>query len=88
MLTGTLMLVYIFMLLMLGAVIAFSYTVIKPLQTRWAIKKGRQIVASGTNVNSWQFHNVFRLLATAGSDREADYLWQKLLKMKEKTDKG
>ena len=86
MLTGTLMLVYIFLLLLLGAVIAFSYTVIKPLQTHWAIRKGRQIVASGKIKNTWQFRNVFRLLATAGNDREADYLWQKLQEIKDKAD--
>ena len=86
MLTGTLMLVYIFLLLLLGAVIAFSYTVIKPLQTHWAVRKGRQIVASGKIKNTWQFRNVFRLLATAGNDLEAAYLWHKLRDIKDKAD--
>ena len=74
MFTVTYLLFYILLMLFLGAVIAFSYTVIKPLQTHWAVRKGRQIVASGKIKNTWQFRNVFRLLATAGNDREADYL--------------
>ncbi len=78
----TQLLFYILLLLMLGAVIAFSYTVIKPLQTRWAVRQGRQIAASGKIKNRWQFNNVFRILATAGNDREADYLWRKLQELK------
>ena len=84
----TQLLFYIFMLLLLGAVIAFSYTVIKPLQSRWAVRQARQIAASGTIKSRWQFENVFRILATAGNDREADYLWRKLQELKNNQKSG
>ena len=83
MLHQTTLLFYIFMLLLLGAVIAFSYTVIKPLQARWAVKKGREIVASGTIKSRWRFENTYRLLATASHDLEAAELWRKLKEIKE-----
>ena len=86
MLTHTWLLFAIFLLLSLGAVIAFSYTVIKPLQTHWAVRKGRQFAASGKIKNTWQFRNVFRILATAGNDLEAADLWQRLQEIKDKTD--
>ncbi|MFC1962043.1 hypothetical protein ACFLWN_03245 [Chloroflexota bacterium] len=73
----------IFLLLVLGAVIAFSYTVIKPLQTRWAVRRGRIIAASGRIGSRWQFNNTYRMLATAGNDLEAAYLWEKLREIKE-----
>jgi hypothetical protein len=76
----------IFLLLLLGAVIAFSYTVIKPLQTRWALKRGREIAASGRIKSRWQFENTYRMLATAPNDREATYLWEKLRDIKEKAE--
>ncbi len=72
----------IFLLLLLGAVIAFSYTVIKPVQTRWAIKRARVIAASGEFRSRWQFENVSRILAAAGNDLEAGDLWRKLQELK------
>ena len=86
MLTQNWLLFAIFVLLSLGAVIAFSYTVIKPVQTRWAVKKGRKIAASGKISSRWQFENVFRMLATASHDLEADYLWHRLQEIKDRTD--
>ena len=84
----TQLLFYILILLLLGAVIAFSYTVIKPLQTRWAVKQARRIAASGEIKSRRQFNNVFRILATAGNDREADYLWLKLQELKNSPKSG
>ncbi|MFH1169410.1 MAG: hypothetical protein V1691_01820 [Chloroflexota bacterium] len=81
----TQLLFYILMLLLLGAVIAFSYTVVKPLQTRWAVKRGREIAASGDIKSRWQFENTYRMLATAPNDLEAAYLWHKLKEIKERT---
>ena len=78
----------IFLLLLLGAVIAFSYTVIKPLQTRWAVRQARRIAASGKIKSRWQFESIFRILATAGNDREADYLWGKLQELKNSPESG
>ena len=86
MLHQTWLLFYIFLLLALGAVIAFSYTVIKPLQTRWAVKRGREIAASGKMRSRWQFENIYRMLATASYDLEAAYLWQKLKEIKERAE--
>jgi len=86
MLTQAQLLFFILLLLLLGAVIAFAYLVVKPLQVRWAIKQARKIAASGEIKSRWQFENVFRILATAGNDLEAAYLWQKLLAIKERVD--
>ena len=77
----------ILLILVLGAVIAFTYFVIKPIQTYWAIKRAREITASGKIESRWQFENVFRILATARNDIEAAYLWQKLQEMKESMNK-
>jgi hypothetical protein len=71
----------IVVLLGLGAVIAFSLFVIKPMQTRWAIVTARRIVAGGKPHSQWQFRNVYRMLATAKNDLEAAKLWQLLDKM-------
>jgi len=68
----------ILLLMGLGAVIAFSHFIIKPLQTHWAIVKARKIVAEGKSMSDWQFRNVYRMLATARNDLEAAKLWQKL----------
>ena len=87
MFTMTYLLFCILLILALGAVIAFSYFVIKPLQTRWAIVKARKIVAENRDWNTWQFRNVYRMLATAHSDLEAAKLWQKLDAMKAPTNK-
>ena len=87
MLTQTQLLFFIFLLLLLGAAIAFSYFVVKPIQTYWAIKRARKIVASGEIKSRWQFKNVLRILATAWNDLEAAYLWQKLRELKEDIDK-
>lgn len=73
---------YILLMLCLGAIIAFSLLVIKPLQTRWAIVKARKIVAEGTAKSDWQFRNVYRMLATAHNDLEAARLWRQLDEMK------
>ena len=83
MFTMTYLLFYILLLLFLGAVIAFSYFVIKPLQTRWAIIHARKILARGEAKSQWQFRNVYRILATARNDLEAAKLWQQLDEMKE-----
>jgi len=72
----------IVLLLGLGAVIAFSLFVIKPVQTRWAVVRARKIVASGQLPSGWHFRNVYRMLATAHDDLEAAKLWQQLDKMK------
>ena len=68
----------ILLLMGLGAVIAFSHLVVKPMQTHWAIVKARKIVAEGKAMSDWQFRNVYRMLATARNDLEAAKLWQKL----------
>jgi hypothetical protein len=70
------------LLLALGAVIAFSLFVIKPVQTRWAVRRARQIVATGQRGSDWQFRNIYRMLATAHDDLEAARLWQRLDEMK------
>ncbi|MFC1967138.1 hypothetical protein ACFLV2_00620 [Chloroflexota bacterium] len=72
----------ILLLLALGAVIAFSYFVVKPLQTRWAVVHARKIVADNGDTASWRFRNVYRMLATAHNDLEATKLWQRLDAMK------
>jgi hypothetical protein len=73
----------ILLLMSLGAVIAFSYFVIKPLQTRWAIARARKIIASGCLPDGRHYRNVYRLLATAHHDLEAAKLWRQLDEMKE-----
>jgi hypothetical protein len=72
----------IVLLLGLGAVIAFSLFVIKPMQTRWAVVRARKIVATGKVPGDWHFRNVYRMLATAHDDLEATKLWQQLDKMR------
>jgi len=76
------LLFYILLMLLLGAVIAFSLFVIKPLQTRWAVDTARRIVAEGKARNNWQFRNVYRMLATSRNDLEAVRLWEQLDRMK------
>jgi hypothetical protein len=85
MFTNTYLLFCILLVLLLGAAIAFSLFVIKPMQTRWAIVKGRKIVATGKIENKWQFRNVYRMLATARNDLEATKLWQQIDRIKEET---
>jgi hypothetical protein len=69
----------IVLLLALGAVIAFSCLVVKPLQTRWAIGKAHKILMFGDKVReNWQFRNVYRILASSRNDLEAIKLWQQL----------
>jgi hypothetical protein len=82
MLTVQYLLFYILLLLALGAVIAFSLFVIKPLQTRWAINTARRIVARGKIPNNWQYRNVCRMLATSRNDLDAAKLWIELDSMK------
>ncbi len=72
----------ILLLLGLGAVIAFSLFVVKPMQTRWAIVKARHIVTEGKARNDWQFRNVYRMLATSKNDLEAAKLWQQMDRMR------
>ncbi|MGD0794678.1 MAG: hypothetical protein ABR958_03670 [Dehalococcoidales bacterium] len=72
----------IILLLGLGAVIAFSLFVVKPMQTRWAVNSARKIVAAGKARSDWHFRNVYRMLATAHDDLEAARLWQQLDRMK------
>ena len=73
----------IVLLLTLGAVIAFSYFVIRPVQTRWAVVRARKIVESGHFPGEWQLRNVYRILATARNDLEADKLWRQIDEMVE-----
>ncbi len=82
MLSTQLLLFYILLLLLLGAVIAFSLFVIKPLQTRWAVNAARRIVAEGKARSNWEFRNVYRMLATAKNDLEAAKLWRQMDHMK------
>jgi hypothetical protein len=70
------------LLLCLGAVIAFSLFVVKPMQTRWAVREARKMVAGGAKGSDWHFRNVHRMLATAQNDLEAADLWYQLNKMK------
>ncbi|MFC2007324.1 hypothetical protein ACFLVB_01850 [Chloroflexota bacterium] len=86
MLTQTQLLFGIFLILLLGAVIAFAYFVIKPLQTGWAIRRARKIIAEGNIGNHWRFRNVYRILSTARNDLEAVHLWQKLRELQERTE--
>ena len=72
----------IVLLLGLGAVIAFSLFIVKPMQTRWALVKARRMVAEGKVRSDWQFRNVYRMLATAKNDLEAAKLWQQLDSMR------
>jgi hypothetical protein len=72
----------ILLLLFLGAVIAFTCFVIKPLQTYWAIVQARKILAANKTKSARQFRNVYRILATARNDLEAAKLWKQLDEMK------
>jgi hypothetical protein len=72
----------IVLLLALGAVIAFSLFVIKPMQTRWAVRRARTIVATGERGSDWHYRNIYRMLATAHDDLEAARLWHQLDEMK------
>jgi len=76
------MLFCVVLILCLGAVIAFSVFVIKPMQTRWAVRKARKIIAGDNKVSDWQFRNIRRMLATAHDDLEAAELWYQLNRMK------
>ncbi len=76
------LLFYILLLLFLGAVIAFTYFVIKPLQTYWAIVQARKILTANKIKSARQFRNVYRILATARNDLEAAKLWKQLDEMK------
>ena len=82
MLSVQFLLFYILLMLLLGAAIAFSLFVIKPLQTRWAVNAARRIVAEGKARSSWRFRNVYRMLATSKNDLEAAKLWRQMDSMK------
>ena len=73
----------ILMLLFLGAVIAFTHFVVRPLRIQWAIVEGRKMVASREVKRSWRHRNVYRTLATARNDLEAAELWEKLKDIQE-----
>ena len=87
MFTATYFLFGILLMLSLGAVIAFSCLVVKPLQTQWAIVKARRIVVGNGVVSNWQYRNVYRLLATAHNDLEAAKLWKQLDEMAPTADR-
>jgi hypothetical protein len=78
---NTFLLFCIALLLCLGAVIAFSIFVVKPVQTRWAVRQARKIVAGGERGNDWQLRNIRRMLATAHDDLEAVELWHEIKKV-------
>ncbi len=82
MLSTQYILFYILLMLLLGAAIAFSLFVVKPMQTRWAVKAARRITAEGKIRSRWEFQNVYRMLATSRNDMEAAKLWQILDRMK------
>jgi len=73
----------IMMLLFLGAVIAFSHFVIKPLRIYWAITEAKKMVGNRDISHGWRFRNVCRTLATARNDLEAADLWQQLKDIRE-----
>jgi hypothetical protein len=66
-----------------GAVIAFSYFVIRPLRIHWAIIEGRKMVAAREVGRNWRHRNVCRVLATANNDLEAAEIWRKLKDIQE-----
>jgi len=76
------LLFYILLMLLLGAAIAFSLFIVKPLQTRWALSAARRIVEDGKIRNKWQFRNAYRMLATSKNDLEAAKLWHQLDRMR------
>jgi hypothetical protein len=71
------------MLMFLGAVIAFSYFVIRPLRIHWAINEAKKMVVNREIGNGWRHRNVWRTLATARNDLEAAELWQRLRDIRE-----
>jgi hypothetical protein len=70
------------LLLTLGAVIAFSLFVVRPLQMRRAVVRARRIIMDGKIDSDWQFRNVYRQLATASDNLEANQLQRQLDEMK------
>jgi len=73
----------ILLLLFLGAVIAFTHFVVRPLRVHWAIMEGRKMVAAREVSPSWRYRNVCRTLATARNDLEAAELWKELKDIRE-----
>jgi len=73
----------ILLLLGIGAVIAFSYFVIRPLRIHWAITEGRKMVAARESGQTWRHRNVCRMLATAHNDLEAADIWRQLKDIQE-----
>jgi hypothetical protein len=73
----------IMMLMFLGAVIAFSYFVVRPLRIHWAITEAKKMVVNRNISKSWRFRNVWRTLATARNDLEAAELWRQLKDIRE-----
>jgi len=73
----------IMMLLFLGAVIAFSKFVIRPMRIHWAIIEAKKMVGKRDISHRWRFRNVWRTLATARNDLEAAELWQQLKDIRE-----
>jgi hypothetical protein len=68
----------ILLILIVGAVIAFSYCVIKPLRVHWAIIEGRKMLAAREVTRNWRHRTICRTLATAPNDLEAADLWRRL----------
>jgi hypothetical protein len=66
------------LLLAVGAVLAFSYYVIRTHRTQRAIIYARRILSAGQADSEDQFRDVYRRLATARNDLEAAKLWKKL----------
>ena len=73
----------ILLLLSVGAVIAFSHFVIRPLRIHWAITEGRKMVTARDIGQSWRYRNVYRALATAHNDLEAAEIWRQLKEIQE-----
>jgi hypothetical protein len=73
----------ILLLLGIGAVIAFTYFVIRPLRIHWAIIEGRKMVAAREIGQTWRYRNVCRTLATAHNDLEAADIWRQLKDIQE-----
>jgi type II secretory pathway pseudopilin PulG len=73
----------IILLLAIGAIVAFSRSVVRIHRTRRAIVYARRILNAGQADSKEQFINVYRQLATARNDLEAAKLWEKLDELKD-----
>jgi type II secretory pathway pseudopilin PulG len=73
----------IILLLAIGAIVAFSQSVVRNHRTRRAIVYARRILNAGQADSEEQFIDVYRQLATAHNDLEAAKLWKKLDELKD-----